>query len=271
MGRPTDRALRTKLRITIAGLRMPFALPALVSLLDSPALRTGLLGICVTVAGCMAGVRTDVPSPALLPAAWPAPPVAFDDSTVSVDDQAEWGMFYRDPTLQGLVRQALENNRDLRLAMLRVDEARAALGLQSADRWPTLAVGSSHTRARVPGDLNVAGRAVTTGEHRVGLAISNWELDLWGRVRSLEAAAQQAYFASAEGGRAAQAALVNQVARNYLAWRETQERIALTEDTIATRRESLRIFGRRHAAGAISRLALTQVESLLYQAESIGT
>lgn len=271
MGRPTDRALRTKLRITIAGLRMPFALPALVSLLDSPALRTGLLGICVTVAGCMAGVRTDVPSPALLPTAWPAPPVAFDDGTVSVDDRAEWGMFYRDPTLQGLVRQALENNRDLRLAMLRVDEARAALGLQSADRWPTLAVGSSHTRARVPGDLNVAGRAVTTGEHRVGLAISNWELDLWGRVRSLEAAAQQAYFASAEGSRAAQAALVNQVARNYLAWRETQERIALTEDTIATRRESLRIFGRRHAAGAISRLALTQVESLLYQAESIGT
>lgn len=271
MGRPTDRALRTKLRITIAGLRMPFALPALVSPLDSPALRTGLLGICVTVAGCMAGVRTDVPSPALLPAAWPAPPVAFDDGTVSGDDQAEWGMFYRDPTLQGLVRQALENNRDLRLAMLRVDEARAALGLQSADRWPTLAVGSSHTRARVPGDLNVAGRAVTTGEHRVGLAISNWELDLWGRVRSLEAAAQQAYFASAEGSRAAQAALVNQVARNYLAWRETQERIALTEDTIATRRESLRIFGRRHAAGAISRLALTQVESLLYQAESIGT
>lgn len=227
-------------------------------------LGTGVLA-CL-LAGCAGPVRIDAPSTTLLPAAWPTA-----DNGPAQTGMAEWSAFYSDPQLQGLVRKALDNNRELRLALLRVEEARAALGLQSADRWPTLAVGANHSRARVPGDLNLTGRSVTAGERHLGLAVSSWELDLWGRVRSLETAAQQAYLASGEGSRAAQAALVNQVARNYLAWRETQERIALTESTIATRRESLRIFSRRHAAGAISRLALTQVETLLYQAKSIGT
>lgn len=254
-----------------SGSRMPLAFSALISPTGDRIARTALVAACLAAAGCAGVVQTSTPSDTLLPSDWPPAPFAFEGDTAGVGNAADWSVFYADPSLQTLVRQALDNNRELKLALLRVEEARAALGLQSAERWPTLGVGSSHTRARIPGDLNLTGRAVTSGEQRVGLTISSWELDLWGRVHSLESAALQTYLASAEGSRAVQAALVNQVARNYLAWRETQERISLTEDTIATRRESLRIFSHRHAAGAISRLALKQVETLLYQAESIGT
>jgi len=225
-----------------------------------------LLACALLLGGCAPGATPLAqPDPGVLPGQWPsdshAPPV-----TAALPDWQQW---VQDPTLAQLQTQALAHNRDLRLALLRVEEARAVHGLQRADRFPTVAVGSSHARARVPGDLNVSGRPVTGSDHEVFVGLNSWELDLWGRVRSLDEAALQQYLASAAGARAAQLTLLGQVARSYLALRETDERLHLARSTLDTRAETQRIFTRRHEVGSTSKYALTQVQSLYNQAHAL--
>jgi len=181
-----------------------------------------------------------------------------------------WQDHFADPRLQGLIAQALQNNRDLRIAVLRVQEAAATYGIRRADRYPTLGLGLDASRGRVPGDLNPSGRPVTASQYQVGLGSSAWELDFWGRVRSLQDAALQNFLATDEARKAVELALVAQVADGYLMLRELEERVVLAQRSIASREESLRIFTRRHEVGAISRLELTQVQTLLAQARLVG-
>ena len=184
--------------------------------------------------------------------------------------QVGWQDHFADPRLQGLIAQALQNNRDLRIAALRVQEAAAAYGIQRADRYPTVGLGADASRGRVPGDLNASGQPVTASQYQVGLGTSTWELDFWGRVRSLQDAALQNYLATDEARKAVELALVAQVADGYLLLRELDERVVLARRSIASREESFRIFSRRHEVGAISRLELTQVQTLLAQARLLG-
>lgn len=102
------------------------------------------------------------------------------------------------------------------------------------------------------------------------MALSSWELDLWGRIRNLKQAALQRFLATESARRAATVSLVAQIANSYLGLRELDERIALAQDTIRSRAESSRIFRLRFEQGSISRLDLAQVEALLDQARALG-
>lgn len=202
-----------------------------------------------------------------LPAQWPGSAVP---ATSTSSDLPPWQSMVLDPYLQQLLQQASLYNHDLRLALLRAEEAQASYGIQRAERLPTLGVGSTHGRARVPGDLNVSGRSVLGSDHEVFVGLNSWELDLWGRVRNLSTAALQQYLATQAGALAARQALLAQVARSYLVLRELDERLSLTQDTVASRAESLRIFTRRYEVGSTSKYALTQVQSLHEQAQAIA-
>ena len=180
-----------------------------------------------------------------------------------------WRDYYTDPILQDLIDSALRNNRDLRTALLRVEEARA-LWHPARRPVPTIGVQADGSRARVPGDLNLTRQPQISSQYQVGVGMASWELDFWGRVRSLKDAALQNYLASDAAARAATLSLITQVADGYLTLRELDERLALTRATIASRAESLRIFKRRFEVGAISRLDLTQVETLWQQATALG-
>lgn len=204
---------------------------------------------------------------ARLPGQWPQA-WTLQNSTAA---PLAWQDFYADPVLQQLIEAALAHNQDQRLALLRVQEAQAAYGIQSAARLPTIGLGSSHARARVPADLNASGRSVVAGDQEVFVGLNSWELDLWGRVKSLSDAALGNYLALDATQHAVQSSLIKQVALNYLALRSLDERLALTERTIASREESLRIFKRRTEVGSTSRYALTQVQTLVHQAKLIGT
>ncbi|MCJ9714522.1 TolC family protein, partial [Bordetella hinzii] len=103
-----------------------------------------------------------------------------------------------------------------------------------------------------------------------GVGMASWELDFWGRVRNLKDAALENYLATDAARQAATLSLIAQVADSYLTLRELDERLALTRATIASREESLRIFRRRFEVGAISKLDLTQVETLWQQAKALG-
>lgn len=182
----------------------------------------------------------------------------------------DWQDYYADPRLRALIAEALANNRDLRVAALRVEEARAGLGLQSAERYPAIGLGAQDSRARVPGDLNLSGQPVIASQYQVGLVSNTWELDFWGRIASLETAARENLLASESARQAVRLSLIAQVANAYLGLCELDERLALAQRSIASREESLRIFRRRNEVGATSKLELTQVQSLLAQAQGLG-
>ncbi|WP_084085463.1 efflux transporter outer membrane subunit [Cupriavidus sp. USMAA2-4] len=184
--------------------------------------------------------------------------------------EVSWQSYFHDPAMRGLIGTALANNRDLRVAVLRVEEARAAYAIRRADLFPTVGLQADGTRARTPGDLNLSGRPLTASQYQVSLGAASWELDFWGRVRNLKDAALENYLATDAARRAFTLSLVGEVADAYLTLREYDERLALTRQTIASRGESLRIFRRRYEVGAISKLDLTQVETLYEQAQALG-
>ena len=230
-------------------------------------LKPTVLAAAALIAGC-ASMAPDYQAPALpVPAAYPAdaPPTAGQRAAA-----LDWREHFADPQLQALITQALDQNRDLRLAALRVQEARAAYGIQRAERLPTIGVQGDASRGRVPAGLSPAGQAVTGSQYQAALGVNAWEIDFWGRVQSLQDAALQSYLATDAARRALTLSLVAQVADGYLQLRELDERLVLARRSIATRQESLRIFTRRFEVGSTSRLDLTQVQTLSAQARALG-
>ena len=230
-----------------------------------PCARMAALAATVLLAGCASLAPTYAPPPLPVAAQYPE-----NDAAGAHAPDVAWQAYFADPRLQSLIAQALASNRDMRVAALRVEEARAAYGIQRAEQFPTVALGASGSRTRVPGDLSLTGRAMTSAQYQAGLNVSAWELDFWGRVRSLKDSALQTLLASDEARRAIGVALVAQVANGYLGLRELDERVELARATVDSRAESLRIFTRRFEVGSISKLDLTQVETLLSQALSLS-
>ncbi len=189
----------------------------------------------------------------------PAAPVpeAFPDTPTAVPGLAErdWRAFLAgDLRLQALVDLALQNNRDLRVAALNVEQVRAQLGIQRADLYPTLGVG-----------LQGSSTPAADGNERaysLGLNVASYELDLFGRVRSLSEAAAARYLASDEGRRAAQVALVSAVVSAELALRADAAQLTLTRRTLASREEALRLVKLRFDGGVAAEPELRNAESL---------
>jgi len=142
-----------------------------------------------------------------------------------------WQTFFPDPRLQGLIAAALEHNRDLRIAVARVEEARAQYGIARADRLPTVNLAASRNAARTPADLSATGQRVTTQRYDVDLAVAAFEIDFWGRVANLADAARSSYLATDEARRAFRLSLIADVANAYLTLLETRERQGIAADT----------------------------------------
>ncbi|WP_290871776.1 efflux transporter outer membrane subunit, partial [Aquabacterium sp.] len=189
--------------------------------------------------------------------------------TLTVAD-LDWRSGFTDPALQDLIERALRHNRDLRVATLRVEEARAAYGIQRADQWPSAQATLGMQRSRLPALPPLTRQPTLLTGYSAMLASSSWELDFWGRVRSLEDSALERFLASDEARRAVTLSLITHVADSYLALRELDERLTLARRTVESRQASLRIFTRRQEVGASSRLELTQVQTLLAQAQALS-
>ncbi|WP_224982094.1 efflux transporter outer membrane subunit [Geomonas agri] len=179
-----------------------------------------------------------------------------------------WTAFFADHELKNLISQALEHNRDLAVARRKIEEARAIYGIRSADLLPGISAGAQAERSRTPADLSVTGHPMTANVFDAGLFLASWELDFWGRVRSLKDAALESYLASVEARRAVQVSLVAQLAQGYLVERELCERVSLAQATITSRDESFRIARRRFEVGSASKLDAVQAETLLNQAKA---
>ena len=166
-----------------------------------------------------------------------------------------WQDFFADARLKNLISQALDSNRDLRVAVHNIEQARAQYGIRRADQYPTLAAVAGGSRA--PG-----ANGSTTSVYQAGLAVTAYEIDFFGRVASLKEAALNQYLATEEGRKTAQISLIASVANAYLSIMAADELQDITRQTLATRDESVRLSKLRFDNGATSELDFQQAQSL---------
>lgn len=173
-----------------------------------------------------------------------------------------WRGYFTDPALRALIEAALDNNRDLKIALARVEEARALAGIARADRYPTLEGQAAASRSRTPDDLSGTGRARTAGRYDLGFGVTSFELDFWGRVAALNEAARAQYLASDEAARSFRVSLIGDVAGTWFQFEELAERERLAYETLKSREESLDLTRRRRDAGLATDLDALAAESL---------
>ena len=197
----------------------------------------------------------------------PVAPVARDfpiataptpDATPAAD--LPWQQFFADERLKRLIALALDHNRDLRVAVLNIEQARAQFDIRRADRLPTVNAG-------VGGSRQPSGSGNVNTLYSAGLLVTSYELDLYGRVRSLSDAALAQYLATEEARKAVQISLVASVASAHLALQADDELLRVTEQTLQTRDDSYRLTKLRFDNGASSQIDLRQSESLLAAAQ----
>jgi len=226
--------------------------------LKSSPLGWALIGTSVVLAGCTAPLpRSERP----------AAPIAsrYADATDvqgTAAAQRGWRDFFSDPLLQNLIETAINGNRDLRISALAIEQALAQLGLREADRVPTVGVGIAGSSAQQPTGSML--RSVNSG-----IQFSSWEIDFFGRLARLSDAARAQVLATEEAHRAARLSLVGAVASAWLNLIADEELLALTDQTLETRRESLRLTRLRFDNGAASELDFRLAQSLTEGARAV--
>ena len=204
--------------------------------------------IAAVIGGCTMAPkyqRPDAPVPTTLPSGG-----AYGPAQTGVPaNEIPWDQFFADAKLQALITQALENNRDLRLAALNVERAQSLYGVQRAELYPTVNAGAGMTRRRTPGGLTSSGNAVTSNTFSADLGVASWELDFFGRIRSLEHAALQQYLATEQARRSAHILLVSGVATTYMRLAADRENLHLAQTTLEAQQSSLDLVRRRFNRG----------------------
>ena len=213
--------------------------------------RLGTLAAALLLAGCSM-IPTYERPPAPLPQSYP---VAADTPQQRSAADTDWREFVRNAQLRTLIERALANNRDLRVATLNIQRVRAQYQIASANRLPTV-------NAAASGNRQPDGNGGIQSSYSVGLALSAWEIDFFGRLGALKEAALAEYLASEQARNAAQTSLVAAVASSWLSLQTNESLLAITRQTLASREDSLRLTKLRFDNGAASALDLRQAESL---------
>lgn len=241
------------------------------SLRRFPGIKAGApLALAVALSGCSmaptyerpaAPVETVYPSTGAYPdtSAAPAGSIAAD---------VGWREFFRDPLLHELIGISLESNRDLRRAALNVEAARALYRIQRAELLPNLDLSARGASERLPADLNASGTSQVNRRYDVAGTTTAWELDVWGRIRSLNDRALASYLALDETRIATQLSLIAEVASAYLTLRADQALLSLTESTLTTQQRSYELTSQLVDAGNATQLDLRRAEIALRTAEA---
>jgi multidrug efflux system outer membrane protein len=212
----------------------------------------------------------------------PAPVSALQGGTANATVAADigWREFFPDPQLQQLIELALINNRDLRVAALNVQSAQAQYRIQRADLFPTVDASAVEQVQHIPIGVLTSGfppsllggaplptGGITEHTYNVGVGFTNFELDLFGRLRSLNHAALQQYFSSGETKRNVQLTLVAEIATAYVTVLADQTLLDITRDTLKSQEESYALTQKQFNGGTTTELALRQAETTVDTAQ----
>jgi multidrug efflux system outer membrane protein len=220
-----------------------------------------LAGILLLTGCTMAPNYTRPDTP--VSASWPSGSSYRAEAAVQATQVSEipWREYFVDSRLQKLIELALANNRDLRIAALNIERSRALHQIRRADLMPKVDASAGATLQRIPETLTSSGRAMTTEQYSVGLGVTSYELDLFGRVSSLKDQALEQFLATEHARRSVQISLVSHVASAYLALAADRERLQLAKDTLSNQLESYNLTRSRYEAGISSALILNQAQT----------
>jgi multidrug efflux system outer membrane protein len=241
--------------------RFKAAMPALSALtaLSHHVAPMRRLALCVSLAMLAGCAQTPAfQRPALpVPAQWPT---SVGGAGTQEAIKTHWRYFFNDPRLQALIATALEQNRDLRAAAARVEEARAQWGIVRADRLPTVNLLGQASITRTQDDLDTS-----ASNQRFDLTLStvSYEVDFWGRIAGLSDAARRAYLSTEEARRAVHLSLVSDVATAYYTLLQMNELTAMARATVASREQTLALIIQGRDIGATFDFELEQAEGLL--------
>ena len=213
----------------------------------------GGVALALSLAGCTTMIPAYERPAAPVAAAYPGATAAPAGAAAS---DIEWQSYFGDARLKRLIDVALQNNRDLRVAVLNIEQARAQYQVRRADELPTVGIGATGTR-------QPNGSGGISSVYTAGVSVTAYELDFFGRVRSLSAGALAQYLGTEEARKNVQIALVSSVAMTYLNLLADDELLAVTRQALATREDSLKLTRLKFDVGAASELDYRQAESLL--------
>lgn len=228
--------------------------------------RNALLVILAIIglAGCTTlAPRYSRPTPPI-PAGWPTGPAYKEVAENRGGPYAAdigWRELYSDEKLQQVIDLALKNNRDLRIAALNIEKARALYRIQRAELFPTVNASGSLIEQRIPADTSQTGEAYNYRQYNVNIGVSSWELDFFGRIRSLKDRALEQYLATEQAGRSAQISLVAEVANAYLTLAADYENLRLAQSTLEAQEATYKLILRRCEVGISSELDLRQAQT----------
>ncbi|MHB8836509.1 MAG: efflux transporter outer membrane subunit [Candidatus Methylomirabilia bacterium] len=225
-----------------------------------------LVVVALALTGCASLAPNYTRPAAPVPESWPGGPTA----TAGVDTlegaavaDIPWKEFYVEVRLQQLIALALENNRDLRVALLNIERSQAQFQIQRATLLPKVDATAGGNLQGLPEDFSGTGQTATLHQYSLGLGFSSYELDLFGRVRNLKEQALEQYLATGLVQRSARISLVSQVAGAYLALAADRERLQLARETLSNQQESYRLTRSRFAAGVSSALDVNQAQTIV--------
>jgi multidrug efflux system outer membrane protein len=222
-----------------------------------------LLGLIYLLGGCSLAPEYGQPE-APVPAAWPtgaAYKKTGDLPGAAAPLEMPWRNFFTDKHLQRVIETALNNNRDLRIAALNVQRARAIYGIQRAELYPAVDAVAGGSKQRVPADLSSGGQATTREQYDVNLGIVAWEIDFFGRIRSLKDRALEEYLATEQARRSVRILIVSEVARAYLVTAANQENLNLARTTFENQKNAYYIVKRRYEVGIAAELDLRRAQT----------
>ena len=218
-----------------------------------------LAGLALT--GCTLAPKYHQPA-APIAGAWPEnSPAGASAAVTNAAADIGWHDFFSDPRLQSIIGLALTNNRDLQLAVLNVEVSQAQYRIQRANLFPQVDATGSYTRQLTPAYEVFSGQSAQNSVYSVGIGTTSYELDLFGRIRSLKAQALENYFATAEARRNAQIALVAEVAIQYLTELELDDQLAVARQTLASVQSAYDLNKQSYDVGNASELDLRTAEA----------
>ena len=211
-----------------------------------------LIGLLAACSQAPEYVRPALP----VPIAWPGLSVGAGDTLSSknslVAAHENWRHVFLDTHLQSTIAAALEHNRDLAIAVFRVEEARAQAGISRATRWPELDLNAQHQSSGTSSSVARNGFATTGQRYDVGIGVAAFELDFWDRLKNLDDAAKANFLATEYARSAFRLSLIRDVAQTWFSVRELSQRKALAEQTLLGREASLNLIAHRRDVGLAS-------------------
>ena len=222
------------------------------------------LALAVLLPGCTMApnyVRPEAP----VAEAWPddlmPKGTVLAQATDQLASEIGWKTFFTDQHLQRLIQLALDNNRDLRVSALNIERARGLYQIQRADLMPGVSASGESSNKGVSADLSTTGEQTVSRQHSLGVGVTSYELDFFGRIQSLKDKALETYLGTEEAYRSARLSLVSEVAQAYLALVADRERLNIATETLKSQQASYEMIARRHSVGVSSELDLRQAQT----------